>query len=68
MNENNVIDFTAYKEARQTPVPSLLEWIKESIAKAQKFDAKQVAIAERKKHNENLIKSWRVNTNPGGRA
>ena len=68
MTENNVIDFTAYKEARQTPVPNLLEWIKENLAKAERNEAEQLAFQERKKHNDNVIKSWRVNPNQGGRA
>lgn len=58
--EDNVIDFTEYKDFRETPVPSLLEWIKVSIEAANKFEKEQVKVEARKKHNDNVIKSMRI--------
>ena len=64
IDNDNVIDFMKYKDTRNethtSPVADLKTWIKDSLARAQKFDEEQQKKLDRKKHNENVIKSWRL--------
>lgn len=64
-DDDNVIDFTKFREEKETPVKALSEWIKESIERADKLAEERKTLALRKEHNDRVIEKLKKGKDKG---